>query len=143
MDNLNPLIDVSTVQSLQSKEPRKGLPLARSRAEPAGADRLATRKALTRADLFDAVLRACPQLSRTEARAVLNMTLAEIGDELVGGVGVELRSFGVFYVRSKSQRVGRNPRTGEPAQITARRRISFRPSPKLISAVSEAMEKGS
>ena len=68
------------------------------------------------------------------------MTLAEIGDELVGGVGVELRSFGVFYVRSKSQRVGRNPRTGEPAQITARRRISFRPSPKLISAVSEAME---
>jgi len=40
--------------------------------------------------------------------------------------GVKLRAFGAFNVRSKRERVGRNPRTGVEAKINARRVLTFR-----------------
>jgi integration host factor subunit alpha len=54
----------------------------------------------------------------------------------VRGETVKLRSFGAFSVRAKRARVGRNPKTGEEYPITARRVLTFRPSPRLISAVN-------
>ena len=55
---------------------------------------------------------------------------------LVRGETVKLRAFGAFSVRSKRPRVGRNPKTGEEYPITARRVLTFRPSPRLIAAVN-------
>ena len=47
---------------------------------------------------------------------------------LAKGEQVELRGFGKFTVREKNQRIGRNPRTGEEAEISARRVVTFKPS---------------
>ena len=47
---------------------------------------------------------------------------------LEAGEEVKLSSFGTFSVQSKSERVGRNPKTGIEAVITSRRVLSFRPS---------------
>jgi integration host factor subunit alpha len=49
---------------------------------------------------------------------------------------VKLRSFGTFHVRSKRPRVGRNPKTGKEYPITARRVLTFKPSPRLIASVN-------
>ncbi len=47
---------------------------------------------------------------------------------LVEGNSVKLSSFGTFLVRSKRERMGRNPKTGEEVPITPRRVLVFRPS---------------
>jgi integration host factor subunit alpha len=54
--------------------------------------------------------------------------LDHISDALVKGEQVKISSFGTFSVRSKSARVGRNPKTGEEVPINPRRVLTFRPS---------------
>jgi integration host factor subunit alpha len=90
----------------------------------------------TRAELLDAVYNACPSLSRAQAREVFEMTLEEIVDSLLREEPVKLRAFGAFSVRSKRERIGRNPRTGVEAKITARRVLTFKASPTLVARVN-------
>jgi integration host factor subunit alpha len=84
-------------------------------------------KTLTRADLSEAVHREVG-LSRTESAALVKSVLDHIADALVKGESVMLSSFGTFMVRSKSSRVGRNPKTREEVPISPRRVLVFRPS---------------
>ncbi|MGP0058915.1 MAG: integration host factor subunit alpha [Beijerinckiaceae bacterium] len=94
------------------------------------------RKTATRADLLDAVYGSCPALSRAQARDIFEMALEEISDALVRGETVKLRSFGLFAVRAKRERIGRNPRTGVEVPIKPRRVLTFKPSPVLIGCVN-------
>jgi integration host factor subunit alpha len=94
------------------------------------------RKTATRADLLDAVYSSCPTLSRAQARDIFEMALEEISDALVRGETVKLRSFGLFAVRAKRERIGRNPRTGIEVPIKPRRVLTFKPSPVLIAFVN-------
>lgn len=64
------------------------------------------------------------------------MALEEIAETLVRGESVKLRSFGLFTVRSKRERIGRNPRTGVEAPIKSRRVLTFKPSPVLSAYVN-------
>jgi integration host factor subunit alpha len=91
---------------------------------------------ITRADLRVAAHRACPDVSREEVRKLLDDTLEEISDALIRDETVKLSGFGVFKVRSKPERIGRNPRTGVEAVISSRRVISFKPSPALKELVN-------
>jgi integration host factor subunit alpha len=95
-----------------------------------------SRKTATRADLLDAVYSSCPALSRAQARDIFEMALEEISDALVRGEAVKLRSFGLFSVRAKRERIGRNPRTGIEVPIKPRRVLTFKPSPVLIGCVN-------
>ena len=94
------------------------------------------RRTATRAALLDAVYASCPELSRAQARDIFEMALEEIAETLVRGECVKLRSFGLFSVRSKRERIGRNPRTGVEAPIKSRRVLTFRPSPVLCACVN-------
>jgi integration host factor subunit alpha len=89
---------------------------------------------VTRADLADAVYRAMGQ-SRREAADMVETVLGEIADTLVAGETVKLSSFGVFLVRSKVERRGRNPKTGVEARISPRRVVLFKPSQSLKAKV--------
>ena len=89
-----------------------------------------TGKTITRADLCEAVYQKVG-LSRTESADLVEMVLGEISDCLVEGESVKLSSFGTFLVRSKGERIGRNPKTGEEIPISARRVVTFRPGQKL------------
>ncbi len=93
-------------------------------------------KTATRADLLDAIYDSCRTLSRAQARDIFEMALEEISDALVRGETVKLRSFGLFSVRSKRERIGRNPRTGIEVPIKPRRVLTFKPSPVLIAFVN-------
>ena len=50
---------------------------------------------------------------------------------LASGEQVKLSGFGSFTLREKSARIGRNPRTGAPYEVTARRVVTFHASPNL------------
>jgi integration host factor subunit alpha len=110
---------------------------ASSSSEPADlAGKTGTGKTTTRADLLDAVYTACPSLSRAQARELFEMTLEEIVAAFLRDEAVKLRAFGAFSVRSKRERMGRNPRNGVEATINARRVLTFKASPTLVARVN-------
>lgn len=91
-------------------------------------------KTLTRADLCEAVHEEVG-LSRQECAGLVERTLDLIVETLEKGKTVKLSGFGVFQVRAKRARMGRNPKTGEPAPIDPRRVISFRASQLMKARV--------
>ena len=93
--------------------------------------------ALTRADLAEAVHQEVG-LSRQDGADLVERTLEMIAEALQHGEVVKLSGFGVFQVREKRARMGRNPKTGEPAAIDPRRVITFRASQVMKSRVESA-----
>ena len=94
-------------------------------------------KTLTRADLIDAVGRDVG-LSRNDCSDLLESLLEYLAKTLEKGQLVKLARFGNFTVRSKRPRIGRNPKTGVEATISARRVVSF----KASQIMRERVEKG-
>lgn len=92
-------------------------------------------RTVTRVDLAESVYR-CVGLSRKESAALVQMVLNELSDALAVGETVKLSSFGSFVVRSKSERIGRNPKTGIEVPITQRRVLVFKPSSVLKARVN-------
>ena len=90
---------------------------------------------LTRADLAEAVMQEVG-LGRQDCAELVDRTLALICGALSEGDCVKLSGFGVFEVREKSARMGRNPKTGAPAAIAPRRVISFRASQLLKARIA-------
>ncbi|WP_367119301.1 integration host factor subunit alpha [Methylocystis sp.] len=92
--------------------------------------------ALTRQKLSEAAYRSCPTLSRSQARQIVDEVFEEILAALVCGESVKLNAFGVFTLRAKRERIGRNPKTGDPAIIRARRIVTFYASPNLVARMN-------
>ena len=92
-------------------------------------------KTATRADLAEAVYHMSG-LPRHEAATLVEQVLGEISAALVDGETVKLSGFGVFTVRDKAERVGRNPRTGVEVPIEPRRSVTFKASETLKEHVN-------
>ena len=95
---------------------------------------------ITRAQLSEAVYQEVG-LSRNESADLLELVLNEISGALARGEAVKISSFGSFSVRSKGQRVGRNPKTGEEVPILPRKVLVFRPSQLLRSRINDGLSK--
>jgi integration host factor subunit alpha len=95
-------------------------------------------KTITRADLCEAVYQKVG-LSRAESAELVESVLQEISDALIRGENVKLSSFGSFLVRSKGERVGRNPKTGEEVPISPRRVMVFKPSNVMKQAINDSL----
>ena len=92
---------------------------------------------LTRADLADAVNRKVG-LSRADSLDMVESILRLMSDALERGENVKISGFGTFLLRDKTERVGRNPKTGVEAPITPRRVMTFRASQLLKERVADA-----
>jgi integration host factor subunit alpha len=90
----------------------------------------------TRSSLSEAVYKNVG-LSRNESSALVDSVFNEISKSLINGGDVKISSFGTFIVKSKNERIGRNPKTGEEVPISARQVVTFRPSNVLKSEVAE------
>ena len=93
-------------------------------------------KTLTRMDLSDAVFREVG-LSRNESAQLVERVMEMMSDSLVESGQVKISSFGTFSVRSKTARVGRNPKTGQEVPILPRRVLTFRPSHLMKDRVAD------
>ncbi len=99
-------------------------------------------KTVTRAELSEAVYRKVG-LSRAESAELVEQVLGEISDTLAAEEDVKLSGFGAFLVRSKGERVGRNPKTGVEVPIEKRRVLMFKPSLNLKAHMNgESEEEG-
>ncbi|EIM24364.1 integration host factor subunit alpha [Microvirga lotononidis] len=97
-------------------------------------------KNVIRTDLADAVCQKVG-ISRAEAMDLVSQVLGEMCDALVTGESVKLSGFGIFHVRDKARRVGRNPKTGVEVPIEPRQSIMFSASPVLKARVNGGRKK--
>ena len=85
---------------------------------------------MNKTDLIN-VVAAEANLSKKDADAAVNATLAAIANALKDGDKVQLIGFGTFEVKVVAEREGRNPKTGEAIKIPACKKPSFTAS-KLL-----------
>ena len=90
---------------------------------------------ITRAQLSEAVYEEVG-LSRNESADLVEAVLEEMVNALSNGETVKISSFGSFSIRQKSQRMGRNPKTGEEVPILPRKVIIFKPSHVLKNRIN-------
>ena len=88
---------------------------------------------LTKQDIVNVLVKKT-DLTQTQALVLTNQFFEQIIEILSKGEDVKLSSFGNFVVQKKSQRPGRNPKTGEEVIISARKVVTFKAGPKLKSA---------
>jgi integration host factor subunit alpha len=91
---------------------------------------------LTKADLADLLFEQVG-LNKREAKDLVEAFFEEVRNALEQGDSVKLSGFGNFELRTKSERPGRNPKTGEEIPISARRVVTFHASQKLKLRVEE------
>ena len=92
-------------------------------------------KTIKKADIVEH-LHATLGLNKTESKEVVENFFAEIAEVLVKNEEVKLSGFGNFELLNKKERPGRNPKTGEPVTISARKVVTFRAGQKLRKRIS-------
>jgi integration host factor subunit alpha len=75
-------------------------------------------------------------LSREQASKLVDATIKEICEALVRWETVKRRAFETLKLRSKRERIGRIPKTGAEAPISARHALTFKASPVLVAHVN-------
>ena len=75
-------------------------------------------------------------ISKSQAQAAVDSVLSNFEGSLASGGRVTLVGFGTFSVSQRSERMGRNPRTGMPIRIPARKVARFTPGKALKSAIN-------
>ncbi|MBF0620617.1 MAG: integration host factor subunit alpha [Magnetococcales bacterium] len=93
---------------------------------------------MTKADIVEAVYRKIG-LTKKESAGLVEEVLEIVREELEGTRPVKLSGFGNFNIRSKGPRPGRNPKTGEEIEITARKVLTFKASQILKDRVNSAV----
>ena len=88
---------------------------------------------MTKQDLIDIVAEI--GMSKKQAGVAVNAILDAISDSLAAGEKVSLVGFGSFSVNKRAARTGRNPRTGEPLKIKAKKVPVFKAGKTLKDAV--------
>src|SRR5260370_6170756 len=85
---------------------------------------------MTKAELVEEVARAA-ELNKRDAEVIVETVFDSIIGALHKGEKVELRGFGSFRTRERGPRRGRNPKTGQPVDVPAKRVPYFKPGKEL------------
>ena len=91
---------------------------------------------MIRSELLQKLAQDNPELRAQEIEQVVDIFFEEIAQRLAEGGRVELRGFGAFSTRERDARTGRNPRTGEPVDVPAKRVPYFKPGKEMRNALN-------
>lgn len=91
---------------------------------------------LNKLQLADQIADRCG-ITNAEAGRMITAFTETVSSALAGGDSVTLVGFGIFETKQRAARNGRNPTTGEPVHVPAKRIPKFRPGAKLLEAVAE------
>ena len=86
---------------------------------------------MIKSELVGRLAQRYPHLYHRDVERIVSALLVEIAQALSDGRRVELRGFGVFSVKVRSSRTGRNPRTGQPVNVGKKRAPFFRTGKEL------------
>lgn len=91
---------------------------------------------MTRSELIEELARRNPHLLQRDVEAIVSTVFEEITAALARGERVELRGFGAFTAKTRRPRLGRNPRTGEPVAVGAKRLPFFKAGKDLRERIN-------
>src|SRR4051812_24049462 len=90
---------------------------------------------MTKQQLVD-TLAASSERNKKEIGEAVDSVLAEVTKALASGERVDLRGFGSFVPKETKARQGRNPQTGEPIQIAAKKTVAFKAAKDLEQSLA-------
>lgn len=99
-------------------------------------------KRTTKYELVQAVYTKLGGFSKKEAADLVDLIFELMKETLGRGENIKISGFGNFVLRDKRERQGRNPQTGEPITISARRVLTFKPSQLLKQALNDGDATG-
>ena len=94
-------------------------------------------KRTTKYELVQAVYTKLGGFSKKEAADLVDLIFELMKETLGRGENIKISGFGNFVLRDKRERQGRNPQTGDPITISARRVLTFKPSQLLKQALND------
>jgi integration host factor subunit beta len=92
---------------------------------------------MTKAELSDEVSHVV-EMTRKDSEMIVEAIFDSIVRAIRGGDKIEIRGLGSFRTRERKPRVGRNPKTGVPVEVPAKRVPYFKPSKELKDLVNAA-----
>ena len=95
---------------------------------------------MTKSGLIEEVARRTPHISKKDTEVVVNTIFDSMIEALRQGSRIEIRGFGSFQVKIREARDGRNPKTGEPVHISAKRTPFFKVGKELKEMVDRGFE---
>ncbi len=96
---------------------------------------------MTKADIIEGVYEKVG-FSKKESAEIVELVFDTLKETLERGDKVKISGFGNFQPRFKRARPGRNPQSGQPIEITARRVVKFVPSQVLKAALNGGIDDG-
>lgn len=96
---------------------------------------------MTKSELIERLARQQPELTHKDMDLAVNTILAHITETLATGTRVEVRSFGSFSLRYRAARVGRNPKTGESVDLSAKHVPHFKAGKALRARVDRGRRR--
>ena len=97
---------------------------------------------MTKSGLIEEVAKRTPHISKKDTEVVVNTIFDAMIEALRGGDRIEIRGFGSFQVKIREARDGRNPKTGEPVHISAKRTPFFKVGKELKEMVDSLPADG-
>jgi integration host factor subunit beta len=91
---------------------------------------------MTRSELVILVADRLPYLTQKDAGIIVDTMFDSMVDALARGERIEIRGFGSFAVKHRDDREGRNPKTGEPVHIPAKRMPHFKIGKELYERIN-------
>lgn len=95
---------------------------------------------MTKADLVNYIFEKIG-LPKTEIQKIVEIVFETMKEGLIEDEIIKISGFGVFTVRKKNARMGRNPKTMQPVEIKPRRVVTFRPSEKLKEKSQQTLKQ--
>ena len=91
---------------------------------------------MTKADIVEKIYSAT-DLTKKDATEIVENVFALVKSTLETGEKIKISGFGIFEVKEKIARRGRNPQTGGTIEISARKVLTFKPSQILKKSLNE------
>lgn len=91
---------------------------------------------MTRSELTTFIARRHHDLPAADIELAVNLIIKTMSEAIARDERIEVRGFGAFSLNHLKPRIGRNPKTGEPVTLPARRSIHFKPGKELKESVN-------
>ena len=91
---------------------------------------------VTKQDIIQSVCERL-DLPKPQAAQLVQATFDALTESLIRDGRVELRNFGIFQIKRRQARIGRNPKTGEQVRVAPRSTVTFKPGKEMELRVRE------
>jgi integration host factor subunit beta len=95
---------------------------------------------MTKSELIEILAEKQHQLAYKDVELAIKTMLDQMGNTLANGDRIEIRGFGSFSLHYRPPRTGRNPKTGDSVQLSAKYVPHFKPGKEMRERVNESMK---